>query len=142
MHLSFLAYARVQYRIYSQEACDLCYGPRLLCLMAVRHEQHALVVGSLTKQGFAPLPSSPFYFPERQLKANLSWRIENHVAAALRAEPWEVSGCASEKKFDNLCKSYYPHYVLGSDRNGRPVLVQKVGSCGVVVSSHRGEWGT
>lgn len=48
------------------------------------------------------------------------------MAAWLRREPWEVAGCANDATFDALCRTYYPHYTLGTDRLGRPVLVQKV----------------
>ena len=58
--------------------------------------------------------------------ATLSWRIEAGVTAALRKEPWEVSRCSSEETFEKLCQAYYPHYTIGVDRQGRPVLVQKV----------------
>lgn len=48
------------------------------------------------------------------------------MAALKQKEPWEVSGCASEDKFEQLCRTHYPHYALGTDRLGRPVLVHQV----------------
>ena len=78
-------------------------------------------------------PTFPFFATARrasthraQVEASLAWRVETGVAADQRREPWDVSGCASEEKFDQLCRTYYPHYTLGTDRLGRPVLVQKV----------------
>lgn len=56
----------------------------------------------------------------------MSWRVKTGVADALRREPWEASRCASKETFEKLCRAYYPHYTIGVDRQGRPVLVQKV----------------
>ncbi|CAB1110764.1 unnamed protein product [Ectocarpus sp. CCAP 1310/34] len=63
-----------------------------------------------------------------QLEASLSWRIETGVASNARREPWEVSGCASKEAFEELCRTHYPHYTIGTDRAGRPILVQKYGN--------------
>ncbi|CAM9323532.1 unnamed protein product, partial [Hapterophycus canaliculatus] len=63
-----------------------------------------------------------------QLEATLSWRVESGVAAAARTEPWELSKCASPETFEQLCRAHYPHYTLGTDRVGRPILVQKYGN--------------
>eukprot|EP00903_Cladosiphon_okamuranus_P006946 g6760.t1 len=63
-----------------------------------------------------------------QIEASLLWRVETGVAADKHREPWDVSGCASEDRFEQLCRTYYPHYTLGTDRLGRPVLVQKYGN--------------
>ncbi|CAM9460561.1 unnamed protein product, partial [Laminaria digitata] len=63
-----------------------------------------------------------------QMVASLSWRVETGVTAALRREPWEASRCSSEETFEKLCQAHYPHYTIGADRQGRPVLVQKYGT--------------
>ncbi|CBN77929.1 conserved unknown protein [Ectocarpus siliculosus] len=63
-----------------------------------------------------------------QLEASLSWRVETGVASNARREPWEVSGCASAEAFEELCRTHYPHYTIGTDRVGRPILVQKYGN--------------
>ncbi|CAM9768164.1 unnamed protein product, partial [Ectocarpus sp. 13 AM-2016] len=63
-----------------------------------------------------------------QLEASLSWRVETGVASNARREPWEVSGCANQEAFEELCRTHYPHYTIGTDRVGRPVLVQKYGN--------------
>ncbi|CAM9546778.1 unnamed protein product [Scytosiphon promiscuus] len=63
-----------------------------------------------------------------QLEASLAWRVDAGIAAATQREPWEVSKCASAETFEQLCRTHYPHYTLGTDRRGRPVLVQKYGN--------------
>ena len=66
------------------------------------------------------------FVPAVKVVASLSWRVKMGVAAALRRAPWEASRCSDEETFDKLCRAYYPHYTIGVDRQGRPVLVQKV----------------
>ncbi|CAM9216226.1 unnamed protein product, partial [Discosporangium mesarthrocarpum] len=63
-----------------------------------------------------------------QVEENLEWRLSMDMADLLVTEPWRVVGCADAETFDHLCRSYYPHYFLPSDRQGRPVLVQKYGN--------------
>lgn len=65
--------------------------------------------------------------PTLQVALNLTWRWSKQIPGPfLGREPWEIVACPNAETFDRMCRLYYPHFLLGGDRLGRPVLLQKV----------------
>jgi hypothetical protein len=60
------------------------------------------------------------------LAANVAWRCEQKTALMRCQRPSQVLGC-SEQTVNQIVSHYYPHWYLGDDRHGRPVLLYKYG---------------
>lgn len=60
------------------------------------------------------------------LAENATWREKVGAARIRDSRPCEVLGC-SESTLQHVIKNYYPHWHLGSDKQGRPVLMYAYG---------------
>eukprot|EP00953_Heterococcus_sp_UTEX-ZZ885_P033980 17637-Heterococcus_DN1.PRE.2 len=60
------------------------------------------------------------------LAANVAWRCEQKTALMRCQRPSQVL-CCSEQTVKQIVSLYYPHWYLGDDRHGRPVLLYKYG---------------